>query len=156
MTSFDTPVGCKCNECKRCKNRIKAKLWRENNPNHLKKYYIDNKERINAVSQNWKDDNREEVRDYNREYSKEYRERPGVTEKTTEWDRERRKKPEHRERILARKKLQQAVRRGTIERQSCEVCGATEGVHGHHEDYKKPYDVIWLCITHHAEVHRTK
>lgn len=35
----------------------------------------------------------------------------------------------------------------------CEVCGETK-VHGHHPDYAKPLDVMWLCIDHHAEWHK--
>jgi hypothetical protein len=34
------------------------------------------------------------------------------------------------------------------------VCGATEHVHGHHDDYQKPLVVRWLCRRHHGEVHR--
>jgi hypothetical protein len=32
------------------------------------------------------------------------------------------------------------------------VCGAKKSV-AHHEDYKKPLDVIWLCQEHHKAVH---
>lgn len=31
-------------------------------------------------------------------------------------------------------------------------CGDLK-VHGHHEDYSKPLDVIWLCAMHHAWLH---
>ena len=37
-------------------------------------------------------------------------------------------------------------------RESCEVCFA-EGAEGHHEDYGKPLEVVWLCKKHHAERH---
>lgn len=56
--------------------------------------------------------------------------------------------------VFARQKLRKAVKKGRIERQPCEVCGA-ENVHGHHEDYNEPLKVNWLCPKHHAEVHRT-
>jgi ribosomal protein S27AE len=36
----------------------------------------------------------------------------------------------------------------------CEVCGATENVHAHHDDYSKPLEVRWLCSRHHAEHHQ--
>lgn len=48
--------------------------------------------------------------------------------------------------------LRDAVRWGKIKRQPCEVCGVLKS-QGHHEDYSKPLDVVWLCAKHHAEVH---
>jgi hypothetical protein len=49
--------------------------------------------------------------------------------------------------------LESAIRRGLIEREPCEVCGA-EPTDGHHEDYSKPMDVAWLCRLHHRQEHR--
>lgn len=49
--------------------------------------------------------------------------------------------------------LSNAVRDGRIEKEPCEVCGATEKIHGHHTDYSKPFDVVWLCPIHHKEKH---
>lgn len=31
----------------------------------------------------------------------------------------------------------------------CEGCGQEKVLQGHHEEYSKPLDVIWLCITCH-------
>jgi hypothetical protein len=47
-----------------------------------------------------------------------------------------------------------AVKRGDLIRKPCERCGKVKGVHGHHEDYSKPLEVIWLCKKHHGERHR--
>lgn len=55
-------------------------------------------------------------------------------------------------RAHARNLLQSAVRWGKMKRQPCIKCGKEEA-QGHHEDYSKPYDVVWLCRTHHGEVH---
>lgn len=52
-----------------------------------------------------------------------------------------------------------AVNRGELVRQPCVVC-AERGFandsksHGHHEDYSKPLDVIWLCPMHHRWIHQ--
>jgi len=45
-----------------------------------------------------------------------------------------------------------AIRNGWLTPQPCEVCGK-EKSQGHHEDYSKPLDVIWLCIRHHQDRH---
>lgn len=54
--------------------------------------------------------------------------------------------------------LASAIRRGLIERQPCEICGAVHGqggtvIHGHHGDYQRPMAVQWLCQLHHRQVH---
>lgn len=46
-----------------------------------------------------------------------------------------------------------AIRSGKLSPEPCEVCGDVK-VHGHHCDYDKPLDVMWLCAEHHALWHR--
>lgn len=54
----------------------------------------------------------------------------------------------------ARVKLGNAVRDKKIIRPPhCEVCAAPGEVHGHHDDYSKPLDVIWCCVPCHALIH---
>lgn len=45
-----------------------------------------------------------------------------------------------------------AIRDGRLIPQPCEVCGKKK-TQGHHEDYSKPLDVVWLCTRHHADRH---
>ena len=47
-----------------------------------------------------------------------------------------------------------AIRKGTLIPKPCERCGHDEGVHGHHEDYERPLDVVWLCKPCHGKRHR--
>lgn len=55
----------------------------------------------------------------------------------------------HPERWEARTLLNEAVRRGLLEKMPCQVCGK-EKVDGHHYlGYDFPYIVIWLCRKHH-------
>lgn len=35
----------------------------------------------------------------------------------------------------------------------CVVCGSTEKIERHHEDYSKPKEVTFLCKKHHSERH---
>lgn len=46
-----------------------------------------------------------------------------------------------------------AVRDGKLTKTPCHICGV-EKVEGHHPDYSKPLNVVWLCTEHHKEVHR--
>lgn len=55
---------------------------------------------------------------------------------------------------LARKKLLNSIYNGkTIRPNNCSKCGVDCIPHGHHEDYSKPLDVIWLCRKCHVSVH---
>lgn len=45
-----------------------------------------------------------------------------------------------------------AVKSGKIKREKCKFC-KNEKTHGHHYDYSKPMDVIWLCRSCHAKFH---
>ena len=49
-----------------------------------------------------------------------------------------------------------AVRKGTLVKQPCEVCGVARPVHAHHDDYSMPLEVRWLCPAHHAEERRRR
>jgi len=53
----------------------------------------------------------------------------------------------------ARQTLNGALKSGKMFREPCEVCGSIN-TEGHHEDYSKPLNVIWLCRVHHNERHR--
>lgn len=45
---------------------------------------------------------------------------------------------------------------GRLVPQPCEVCGTTDSIHAHHDDYSKPLSVRWLCVSHHAAHHVEK
>lgn len=46
-----------------------------------------------------------------------------------------------------------ALRDGKIFKEPCLFCEATENIHGHHRDYSKPLDVVWLCAKCHQRLH---
>jgi hypothetical protein len=53
--------------------------------------------------------------------------------------------------------LNNAIRDGKIQRGTrCAICGSRENIEAHHEDYRKPLEVIWLCKRDHwkADKHR--
>lgn len=55
---------------------------------------------------------------------------------------------------IAHYALRMAVRLGVILVKPCQNCGQIEGVHAHHNDYDRVFDVIWLCPQHHKEIER--
>lgn len=54
---------------------------------------------------------------------------------------------------LAHQLCSQARASGEIVAEPCAVCGTTQEVIMHHEDYDKPLAVTWLCRTHHYRRH---
>jgi hypothetical protein len=57
------------------------------------------------------------------------------------------------EKFKARTIFRNAILRGEIKKLPCEVCGSNKA-QGHHPDYSKPLEVIWLCQAHHSAIHR--
>jgi hypothetical protein len=50
----------------------------------------------------------------------------------------------------------QALARGDLVKQGCEICGTTEGrIDAHHDSYDpgRELDVRWLCRLHHTRLH---
>jgi hypothetical protein len=55
----------------------------------------------------------------------------------------------------ARNLVNHAIRGGfLIKPQHCEECLLDKKLHGHHCDYNKPLDVMWLCTQCHADWHK--
>lgn len=58
----------------------------------------------------------------------------------------------NREKTNAHAKVHRAIANGRLVRSmNCEECGKKCKTEGHHEDYSKPLDVIWLCKICHSK-----
>lgn len=68
-------------------------------------------------------------------------------------ERRRRYRTRYPEKYKARNAVANALRDGILKKKPCVRCG-NKKTHGHHEDYSKPLDVVWLCTHHHGERHR--
>lgn len=122
----------KCKEC--CKKDVQENYRK--NIEHYKRY---DRSRVD-------DENRREKR---KEYSR--RLRANNPEKVYEYARKWQSKNRHKRK--ASQKINDLIHRGKIEKQPCVECDDVNS-QGHHEDYNKPLDVIWLCQKHHMMRHR--
>lgn len=63
----------------------------------------------------------------------------------------------HPEREAAYGAVYGAVRAGRLTKPSaCQGCGRNVHLHAHHEDYRQPLNVVWLCARCHAEHHHVR
>ena len=82
---------------------------------------------------------------YDRQRSRTPERRAGIRLSQEKWS------DRHRARVL----LHNAVARGKVMKpEACEDCRERAKLDGHHEDYTKPLEVIWLCRPCHAKRHR--
>jgi formylmethanofuran dehydrogenase subunit E len=111
------------------------------------KYYKANKEKHAENGRVWRDNNRERVRELSRAW------KMNNKEKTAENNRASiARNPGHHS---ARSKVNTAIMNGTIIKPvECEQCGGVGPIEGHHEDYSRQLDVVWLCRPCHAKRHR--
>ncbi len=54
-----------------------------------------------------------------------------------------------------RRKTNDLLKKGIIQKQPCVVCGKHDMI-AHHEDYSRPNDVICICEEHHKKYHDGK
>ena len=62
--------------------------------------------------------------------------------------------PRLSKRHVTRSAARKRVLSGKIQRKACSVCGNINS-EMHHEDYGKPFEVVWYCKPHHLAVHHT-
>jgi len=62
---------------------------------------------------------------------------------------------ENPKKYLAYLAVTNAKRIGFLKVKPCQVCGDLK-VNAHHEDYDRPFEVLWLCPAHHKKLHIDK
>lgn len=136
----------RASRCRECHRKITREAGR--------RAYRENPEKYRARNHARRSD--EATRAAERESWRKWRKRtlldPAAAEAQRRKDRERRLGHE-RQKILARDAARAAVRNGILVRQPCEKCGERK-THAHHEDYSRPLDVRWLCVSCHGKEHR--
>lgn len=87
-----------------------------------------------------------------RKWSVAYYARPDIRARRAEQMRRYTRDEDKQARHHARWILRRAVASGRVLRQPCERCSASKA-EGHHPDYAKPLEVVWLCSSCHRKEH---
>lgn len=104
--------------------------------------------------------------EYQREYKKKNREKLNAQdnlsrkkrrisdpEKYRLLDKDHRKK--YKDKIVVRVMLYDNIKSGRIKKpEKCSVCNEVKKIEGHHRDYSKPLEVVWLCRICHTSEHK--
>ncbi len=89
------------------------------------------------------------IRAYDRERGKLSHRRRANTART------RKRRKENPSSYAAQTLLGNAVRSGrVVKSKTCTNCGGDGRINGHHRDYCKPLDVMWLCTVCHHKQHK--
>ena len=91
--------------------------------------------------------NLERIRQYDRDRSKNKDRIQLSAALTKKW------RAEDRRRSAAHSAVSRAIRSGALVQEPCKTCGSAKSV-GHHEDYDKPLEVIWMCAPCHVRHHQ--
>jgi hypothetical protein len=122
-SNLDGLTGC-CKECEKQKVKERYRTYHSKHIERFRKHYEDNKETV-----------RERQRNTSKRLWKIWYEK-------------------NKEKHTARAKLRYAVGTGKLQRPTkCTRCPSTEKIQGHHPDYTKPLEVIWLCHKCHEYEH---
>lgn len=124
------------------------------------------KECVKTYYKEYREKNHEHLMEYNRRYYQDSPENRAVNiAKSREWAKNnptktaaatRGWKKRNQDKIHCHNVINNAIRDGKIAKpDACSSCGKSGvKIHGHHPDYTKPLDVMWLCATCHSRQHR--
>lgn len=112
---------------------------------YQKKYRETHKAEIELRKKRYNATHREQINEYWREYNKKH--------KAEKQERVKKYKEKYPEKIKARYTLNNALKRGELERKPCEICGGK--AEAHHDNYDEPLAVKWLCPKCHAKYHKS-
>lgn len=127
----------------------KRDQYRDQKKQWDKKYKEKNRVLLNAKQKlNYYNRNEEEHQkalERKRKYDK--------TDKAKIWNLEY--KNRQKKRYLATSTLNNAVRDGKLIRpEVCSICQSKGSIEGHHADYDKPLEVVWVCKKCHTMIHK--
>lgn len=146
----------------------KQKSWR-------KQYYKDNKEKAKEYNKEWREKNPEKVKRHHKDWCEKNPEKRKKYRELYDWkyyknnktkkDKQSRdwykKNPDKRSVIAKRyndkhkleKRANYLAMKHYPDEKPCVICGSTENIERHHQDYNYPLEITWLCRTHHRFLH---
>lgn len=122
--------------CKECTYKLE-KEWRQSNP-----------EKKNEIRTRYRHNNREKIREQDKQFYAKNSERLREKQKID--------KIENPHKHKAYKEYRVALSNGKIKQTDyCQICGIKNmPLDGHHADYEKPLEVIWICKSCHMYIHK--
>ena len=106
-------------------------------------YYQKHKEEVLRRTTNWAKSHRQKRREIDSKWSKANPQKLKL------------KRLRHPEKYRARYILNNAIKsKEIVKPKTCERCGGTGRIHGHHDNYQEPLTVIWLCASCHRKRHK--
>ena len=143
--------------------RNAKKRWRELNPQYMRAYWKKNKEAISLNKKDYREKNKETISRQLHQWYLENKER--TLTKAKRWRHEnkeygsmyvRKWRRLHPTANRAHAILRRAVQSGKVLRpDNCPECNKINcRIEGHHADYSKPLEVIWVCSGCHWKLER--
>lgn len=137
-------------QCRRCKEKKPLKEFYVHQA-MLDGYLNFCKECVKKRVKNHRIKNVKQIRQYDRK--RRSPENLSKKEKSERVDRCREWRSQDKRRQIAHNTTARELREEKPDR--CAICGNRSSViHGHHEDYNKPFEVIWCCPVCHKELHK--
>lgn len=155
---FRKDRGCYRTVCKICRNALHRKNYAVN-ANKVAKYRKsireNNKEDANRKSRKRYWEKRETLLPQKKTRRKQALiENPQAVLSERSSARKWRSRPENKLKCCAHQKVLRALKNGILTKSThCQMCGKEEKLHGHHHDYGKPLDIIWVCPACHILMH---
>lgn len=145
-------MKCECQICKVCKNRVAVKKYKENNPE--KRKASEKKQNIKKKESGYFLKKYKENAEYRKKNLARNKKRAQVSPEKVRAEIKRHQE-KNRDKYLARQTLRRAVSRGKIIKpKCCQMCNKQDKrIEGHHTDYTKRLEVLWLCVDCHKHIH---
>lgn len=108
-----------------------------------------------SYKKEWSKNNKEKLSLYHKIWRVREKNKGTLREKEIKWKKSQ--VARYPEKYKARIALNNAVIYRKITKASnCSACSSTSNIQGHHPDYSKPLEVIWLCISCHRKIDKIK
>lgn len=129
-------------KCKSCRNE-ENKIWRNNNP-----------EKDRLRKKKWQEKNPDYCINKYRQNKDKYKQRMAIPEFKERHNRSAKAwRARNPEKYKAQRMVGHAITAGKLKRGPCTNCSNPKS-EGHHKDYSKPLEVIWLCRQCHYNEHK--